>query len=58
MSNSDIAPISDEEVEDILSALDAFGATVSRATSVPAEHSVAREEVDGCTVLRPDFNRR
>lgn len=58
MSNTDIAPISDEEVDDILSALDTFGATVSRATSVPAERPVAREEVDGCTVLRPDFTRR
>lgn len=60
MSKDDIAPISVDEVDDILDALDSFGASVSRATSRgPAEPpaAVQRQEVDGCVILRPVFGR-
>lgn len=61
MSKNDIGPITDDEVEDILAALDSFGATISQTTSQsPARSSLirpplTREEIDGCIILRPDF---
>ena len=61
MNKDDIVPISTQEVDAILDALDSFGADVSRQTSGPRERPkapVLRENRDGCIVLRPRFSRR
>jgi hypothetical protein len=60
----DKAPLSDDDIDDILDALGSFGGTVTQAISKPIGHSeraydhCTRETRGGCTVLRPAAWRR
>lgn len=60
----DKAPLSDDEIDDILDALCSFGGTIAQTISKPkrirepAQGACEREMLGACTVLRPVVWRR
>lgn len=51
------APLSDDELDDILLAFESFGSVAAQAikSDIPAPSAI--EQRDGCIVLRPEFGK-